>query len=106
MRIMNKKIKLLLTLAFTLVFGFGVAHAFSINNMTLKFAQLSDTHISDRPDTSYKLLSKSKPLLGAAIRQLNKIEGLDFVMFTAGIEQFYMTVCDIHDICHGIFFHT
>ena len=82
---MKNKIKTLLILVFALVLGFGTVHAFSLNDMTLKFAQLSDTHISDRDDTSYKLLSSSKALMAAAIRQINKIDGIDFVMFTGDL---------------------
>lgn len=50
---------------------------------TLKFVQLSDVHYSTvRKDTSYKLLSKSKPLLLDAVAQINKMNGVDFVMET------------------------
>jgi len=82
---MKNKIKILLISALALVLGLGTVHAFSINEMTLKFAQLSDTHISDRDNTSYKLLAQSKPLMAAAVRQLNKIENIDFVMFTGDL---------------------
>ena len=50
--------------------------------MELSFVQISDTHISDREDTSYKVLSSSKALLEDAIKQTNSIKMLDFVMFT------------------------
>ena len=82
---MKNRIKLFLISALVLVMGFGAVHAFSVNEMTLKFVQLSDTHISDRDDTSYKLLSQSKPLMQAAIKQINKIENLDFVIFTGDL---------------------
>ncbi len=50
---------------------------------TLKFAQLSDTHYSlIKEDTSYKLLSKTKPLLEDAIQQINNHKKLKFVMVT------------------------
>ena len=56
-------------------------YAFSFRNMTLDFIHISDTHITDRPDTSYKALGHSKELLENAIEQINKIVGLDFVLF-------------------------
>ncbi|MDO5437000.1 MAG: metallophosphoesterase [bacterium] len=55
---------------------------FSFNNMELKFAQISDSHISDAPDTTYKVLSRSKELLNSTIKEVNGIKGLDFVVFT------------------------
>ncbi len=55
---------------------------FSFRDMELSFVQISDTHISDREDTSYKVLSSSKALLEDAIKQTNSIKMLDFVMFT------------------------
>lgn len=58
------------------------SEAFSFKAITLKFAQLSDTHITDNADTSYKVLSNSKQLLEAAVEQLNELPDLDFVMFT------------------------
>ncbi len=52
-------------------------------NNTLKFVQLSDSHITlTREDTSFKALSKSKPLLEDAINQINKEKDLDFVLQT------------------------
>ncbi len=56
--------------------------AFSFRNMTLNIVQISDAHISDREDTSYKMLSSSKDLLKDAVNTVNSIAGLDFVMFT------------------------
>ncbi len=52
---------------------------FSFRDMELSFVQISDTHISDREDTSYKVLSSSKALLEDAIKQTNNIKMLDFV---------------------------
>lgn len=56
--------------------------AFSFRNITLDFVQVSDTHITQRADTAYKALSSSRELLADAVKQINKIKGLDFVMFT------------------------
>ena len=56
--------------------------AFSFRNMTLDFIHITDTHITQRADTSYKALSSSRALLEDAVSQINKIKGLDFVMFT------------------------
>lgn len=55
---------------------------FSFNEIELKFAQVSDVHLSEAPDTTYKVLSHSKELLDSAIQDINKIKGLDFVAFT------------------------
>ena len=55
---------------------------FSFRDMELSFVQISDTHISDREDTSYKVPSSSKALLEDAIKQVNELKMLDFVMFT------------------------
>lgn len=55
---------------------------FSFRDMELSFVQISDSHISDNEDTSYKALSSSKALLEDAIKQTNDFKMLDFVMFT------------------------
>ena len=69
-------------IAFVFLLGFAPSSAFSIRNMCLNVVQLSDTHISDREDTSYKMLSSSKKLLKDAINTINNMQGIDFVMFT------------------------
>lgn len=56
--------------------------AFAFND-TLNFVHLSDSHITlTREDTSFKALSKSKPLLEDAIQQINTEKKLDFVLQT------------------------
>lgn len=78
----NKFLKSLLILSLAL-FGTNCAMAdFSFNDMELKFVQVSDVHLSDAPDTSYKVLSNSKELLNSAIKDINKIKAVDFVVFT------------------------
>ena len=77
----TKLIKILLLICL-FVFETLSASAFSFRNMTLDFIHISDTHISDRMDTSYKALSSSKALLKDAINQINDIQGIDFVLFT------------------------
>lgn len=77
----TKLIKILLLICL-FVFETLSASAFSFRNMTLDFIHISDTHISDRTDTSYKALSSSKALLKDAINQINDIQGIDFVLFT------------------------
>lgn len=53
---------------------------------TLKFAHVSDIHLSEKPvDTSYKVLSKSKMLLDDEIAQINEVSNLDFVMVTGDL---------------------
>lgn len=56
---------------------------------SLKFVQLSDIHYSlVREDTSYNLLSKTRPLLEDAINQINAKQNIDFVMITGdGIDR-------------------
>ncbi len=75
--------KALFLIALILVAAFFQLNLFS-GAASLKFAQLSDVHLSDRSiSTSYKLLSYSDELLKDAITQINGIEGLDFV-FVSG----------------------
>ncbi len=88
MKNITKTVVLKILSAFLFAFSFLViqedsAHAdFSFKEMELSFVQISDTHISDREDTSYKALSSSKILLEDAIRQVNSLKPVDFVMFT------------------------
>ncbi|MBR1617530.1 metallophosphoesterase, partial [bacterium] len=80
----NKFLKIFLT-----IFAFALttfsANAFSFRNMTLDFIDITDTHISQRADTSYKALSSSVALLEDAVSQINQIKGLDFVLFTGDL---------------------
>lgn len=76
------KLKIFLIFALALILGFGGCWAFSVREMTLKLAQVSDVHISDKPDTTYKLLSRSKELLADTVKQINTMQDVDFVMFT------------------------
>ncbi len=82
-----KKIIFKILSIFLLIFALGGnAYAdFSFRDMELSFVQISDVHISDREDTSYKVLSKSKDLLKDAIEQVNGLKPVDFVMFTGDI---------------------
>lgn len=77
-----KAVRKLLIIAFIILLTGTSAFAFSFRNMSLKVVQVSDTHISERSDTSYKMLSSSKDLLKDAINTINSIPGVDFVMFT------------------------
>ncbi|MCD8024783.1 MAG: metallophosphoesterase [Candidatus Gastranaerophilales bacterium] len=80
---MNLKNLYKILLVFGALFITNSAFAdFSFNDIELNFAQISDTHISDSPDTTYKLLSHSKELLNSAIEDVNNIHNLDFVVFT------------------------
>lgn len=57
-------------------------NAFGLNH-TLKFAHISDSHITlTKADTSFKALSQSKALLADTIDQINKENGIDFVIQT------------------------
>lgn len=67
----------------SVLFLLSLQPSFSRN---LKFVQLSDVHYSDiREDNSYKLLSKSGPLLEDAVGQINKIKNVDFIVITGDI---------------------
>ena len=53
---------------------------------TLKFAQISDVHLSDKTvDTSYKVLSHSKELFKDEIEQINSVSNIDFVIVTGDL---------------------
>ncbi len=81
---MGKLLKYCLFILFTAVVisFFNAQTAFSLAH-SLKFAQVSDIHYSlVKEDTSYKLLSKTKPLLLDAIANINNTPALDFVMIT------------------------
>ena len=75
-------VRIFLTAVFLIFLNAMPSGAFSFRNMTLNVVQISDTHITDREDTSYKMLSSSKELLEDAIATVNEISGVDFVMFT------------------------
>ncbi len=82
---MKNRIYNLIIIIFTLFISTTSVFGFSFRNMTLDFIHISDTHITDRDDTSYKALGSSKELLKDAINQINDIEGLDFVLFTGDL---------------------
>lgn len=79
----NLKFRILLV---ALIVFFGTISpslsAFSFRDSSVKFVHVTDTHISDREDTSYKMLSQSKNLLVDFIKRVNKIPSVDFVIFT------------------------
>ncbi len=85
---MKKLLKDCLYILFVVVVMFFVSDLPSFSK-TLKFAQISDIHYSlIRDDNSYKLLSKTKPLLEDAISQINNHKNIKFVMITGdGIDQ-------------------
>ncbi len=85
---MNKLLKDCLYILFVAVVLFFLSDLPSFSG-TLKFAQVSDIHFSTvREDNGYKLLSKTKPLLEDAICQINKENGISFVMITGdGIDR-------------------
>lgn len=69
---------------------FAVFVYFGVNALsyaeTLKFAQLSDVHLSTKSvDTSYKALSDSKDLLKDAIEQINETPDINFVIETGDL---------------------
>ena len=78
----KQTVRNLVLIVFLIFLNVMPSSAFSFRNMTLNIVQISDAHIADREDTSYKMLSSSRELLKDAILSVNKIAGLDFVMFT------------------------
>lgn len=85
---MKKLLKDCLFILFIVTILFFVTDQPSFSG-NLKFVQLSDIHYSTvREDTSYKLLSKTRPLLDDAINQINLMHGVKFVMITGdGIDR-------------------
>lgn len=79
---MKKILKNLLFMMVAVILTATSSYAFSLRDTTLKFVQVSDAHISDSENTSFKMLSQSKNLLKDAIQQINKEQSVDFVMFT------------------------
>ncbi len=71
-----------LTVALVVYFGFNTL-SFA---QTLKFAQISDVHLSKKNvDTSYKVLASSQELLDDAIEQVNETPNIDFVIETGDL---------------------
>ncbi len=79
---LQNTLKKFLILAMLIILTGSSVWAFSFRNMCLNIIQISDTHISQREDNSYKMLSSSKVLLKDAINTANQIKDVDFVMFT------------------------
>ena len=68
----------------------GVILYFGMNTLTyaetLKFAQISDVHLSDKTvDTSYKVLASSYELFKDEIEQINETPNVDFVIVTGDL---------------------
>ena len=76
------KLIILALLAVGIYFGAGtLSYA-----QTLKFAHISDVHLSDKKvDTSYKLLSHTKELFKDEIDQINEEPDIDFVIVTGDL---------------------
>lgn len=69
---------------------FAVFVYFGVNALSyaepLKFAHISDVHLSDKPvDTSYKVLSHTKELFKDEIEQINSVPHIDFVVVTGDL---------------------
>lgn len=79
---LKKTVRNIVLTLFFMLLAIVPSSAFSFRNMTLNVVQISDAHVADREDTSYKMLSSSKDLLEDAIKTTNSIPGVDFVMFT------------------------
>ena len=85
---MKKLLKDCLFILFVVTVMFFISDQPSFSG-TMKFVQLSDIHYSlVRNDTSYKLLSQTRPLLRDAISQINHTKDVKFVMITGdGIDK-------------------
>ena len=84
----KKKRSCLGTIVYWVLFGvfvyFGVS-ALSYAD-TLKFAHVTDVHLSDKSiDTSYKLLSHSQEILADVVAQINGSSNIDFVVETGDL---------------------
>ena len=76
--------KILFCLILAVVIYFGV-NTLSFAQ-TLKFAQISDIHLSNKNvDTSYKVLASSPELFEDAIEQINETPDIDFVIETGDL---------------------
>lgn len=76
--------KILFCLILAVVIYFGV-NTLSFAQ-TLKFAQISDVHLSNKNvDTSYKVLASSPELFEDAIEQINETPDIDFVIETGDL---------------------
>lgn len=76
--------RVLLPVILAAVVYFGVSTLSYAN--TLKFAHISDVHLSDKKvDTTYKVLSHSKELFDDEIKQINSVPDLDFVIVTGDL---------------------
>ncbi len=69
---------------------FAIFVYFGVNALSyaepLKFAHISDVHLSDKTvDTSYKLLSHTKELFKDEIEQINSVPNVDFVIVTGDL---------------------
>lgn len=79
---MRKLLKDCLYILFVVTVLFFISDQPSFSG-TVKFAQISDIHYSTvREDNGYKLLSKTKPLLEDAVKQVNHEKNVDFVVVT------------------------
>lgn len=85
---MKKLFKDCLFILFVVTIMFFISDLPSFSG-TMKFVQLSDIHYSlVREDTSYKLLSQTRPLLRDAISQINNTKNVKFVIITGdGIDR-------------------
>lgn len=94
----SKLSKIVFWTIFAFVMYFGV-NALSYAD-TLKFAHISDVHLSDKTvDTSYKVLASSKQLFADEVDQINDEKNLDFVVVTGDLvdkpqEELLKQACD------------
>ena len=78
----NLTIKFLMITLVMIISIFGVQGC-KANSSNLKFAQISDVHLSTfEADTPFKLLTSTCDLFDDAISQVNNTPNVDFVMFT------------------------
>lgn len=76
--------KIFFCFVMAIVVYFGI-NTFSFAQ-TLKFAQISDVHLSNKNvDTSYKVLASSQELFEDAIEQINEVPNIDFVIETGDL---------------------
>ena len=74
------KRKLLMALVVLSAFFLIVPHSFA---NSLKFVQISDSHIANRKiNTGYKFLAQSDELLKNSVKKINAVENVDFIFHT------------------------
>ena len=85
---LTKIFNTIFTFVLVVITAFGIQTYSNVANgaTTLKFAQVSDDHLSaEKINKGYRLTANSADLLDDAIEHINQTPNLDFVFFTGDI---------------------